>query len=135
MRIRDWSSDVCSSDLPPGEKGAGWEWLFKPKGLDSDFHFSAPFQGQFTPFWCDAWRVQRSLKVNGFCVAEDEIFFPKGPRDRRYRIAIAESCALDRKRVVSGQIVSVRVDLGGRRILNKHSHYDSPALHALVYLP
>src|SRR3546814_2277641 len=91
MRIRDWSSDVCSSDLPPGEKGAGWEWLFKPKGLDSDFHFSAPFQGQFTPFWCDAWRVQRSLKVNGFCVAEDEIFFPKGLRERRYRIAIAES--------------------------------------------
>src|SRR3546814_1831306 len=61
MRISDWSSDVCSSDL------------------------------QFTPFWCDARRVQRSLKVNGFCVAEDEIFFPKGLRERRYRIAIAES--------------------------------------------
>src|SRR3546814_19029651 len=126
MRIRDWSSDVCSSDLPPGEKGAGWEWLFKPKGLDSDFHFSAPFQGQFTPFWCDAWRVQRSLKVNGFCVAEDEIFFPKGLRERRYRIALAESRAHpwfghgttgeDRQSVVSGKVVSERVVLGGRRI-------------------
>src|SRR3546814_18242346 len=56
-----------------------------------DFHFAAPVQGQLTACWCDAWRVQRSLKVNGFCVAEDEILFPKGLRERRYRIAIAES--------------------------------------------
>src|SRR3546814_13199379 len=25
MRISDWSSDVCSSDLPPATAGGGWE--------------------------------------------------------------------------------------------------------------
>src|SRR3546814_14963915 len=36
--------------------------------------------------------------------------------------------ATDRKSVVSGQSVSVRVDLGGRRFLNKNNHkLDKPA--------
>src|SRR3546814_2469931 len=45
MRISDWSSDVCSSDLPrPGP------WLVSPAGWESDVR---------SVWRCAAWRVSR----------------------------------------------------------------------------
>src|SRR3546814_14496285 len=71
MRISDWSSDVCSSDL-------------QSKGL--------------------ALRPQvTTASVIACCCAGS--FAATKPRDR--------------KSVVEGQSVSVRVDLGGRRIIKK----------------
>src|SRR3546814_14938223 len=69
MRISDWSSDVCSSDLPV-EDG-----------------------------WLVFWGLLRSREQQ------------KGARQ--------PGTCVDRKSVVSGKSVSVRVDLGGRRILKK----------------
>src|SRR3546814_13534024 len=84
MRISDWSSDVCSSDLPaarslglrhrlPGEGRAG--------GLQA-----RPRDGRLTD------------------------------RDGK---PIRAGLTGDRKSVVEGKSVSVRVDLGGRRIIQK----------------
>src|SRR3546814_10819236 len=72
MRISDWSSDVCSSDLSatPGK---------------SPRHE----------------RVARGA------------FMPSPP------VSPAPHLPLDRKSVVSGKSVSVRVDLGGRRIIKE----------------
>src|SRR3546814_6391385 len=86
MRISDWSSDVCSSDLgvrfrPP-----------PPPGLAGEVAL----------------------------VAE-----PTKPLGCRLRGAGFDSVRLhhsaDRKSVVSGKSVSVRVDLGGRRIFIKNN--------------
>src|SRR3546814_16727150 len=97
MRISDWSSDVCSSDL--------WltlcfRWAFEPAGVVTDHgengrHF----------LWLPAQRrdfaVPQALRSTRGEVRPD-------PR------AVASDQG-DRKSVVSGQSVSVRVDLGGRR--------------------
>src|SRR3546814_15945189 len=72
MRISDWSSDVCSSDL------------FEAMGL----------------------------RVDEFAIDEAKIKDHPG-----YSPSIVSY--EDRKSVVSGKSVSVRVDLGGRRIIKK----------------
>src|SRR3546814_12000934 len=78
MRISDWSSDVCSSDLPTDNAAAPRRRRGCP-----------PSQAGSSSCRRD-WR---------------------GPN----------RCARDRKSVVSGKSVSVRVDLGGRRIIKKHT--------------
>src|SRR3546814_13147326 len=86
MRISDWSSDVCSSDLVDGYHLAQLhEMLDHLGGLDR--HLVSQI----------------------------------GDRDcfRHMHFARDEFGHLDRKSVVSGKSVSVRVDLGGRRIIKK----------------
>src|SRR3546814_13691558 len=97
LRISDWSSDVCSSDLPDipvvaeEAMAAGEEpviegnrlWLVEP--LDGTKEFLNP-NGEFT--------------VN---IAHIEDGQP----------------AADRKSVVSGKSVAIRADLGGSRIIKK----------------
>src|SRR3546814_20174339 len=80
MRISDWSSDVCSSDL---------------LGVLGDDRV-----GMARAVACDM--VERGLG------AVDD-------RRRQHRREIFG----DRKSVVSGKSVSVRVDLGGRRFIKK----------------
>src|SRR3546814_12161783 len=77
MRISDWSSDVCSSDLQVREER-----------LDQDL-------------------LAREV------VEQAALGDAGGVGDRLDR------GAADRKSVVSGKSVSVRVDLGGRRIIKK----------------
>src|SRR3546814_20572163 len=96
MRISDWSSDVCSSDLN------------EVRDL-----------GQ---------RADGALAVLGgvadvLDVGADDRREPRGQGvDHRARIVDAQGGLRhvgDRKSVVSGKSVSVRVDLGGRRIIKK----------------
>src|SRR3546814_16820459 len=89
MRISDWSSDVCSSDLPPlqmvrRERTADCAAVRAraPGGAMRDLLRRTRFAGA-----CARWRLGRTTG--------------------------------DRKSVVSGKSVSVRVDLGGRRIIKK----------------
>src|SRR3546814_15068940 len=103
MRISDWSSDVCSSDLlgerchegrPPGDAGAG--------DIESD---------------ADVQQVEAAGDggAAGRLLGDEPARDPQeaGPPE-------GEGAGLgDRKSVVSGQRVSVRVDLGGRRISKK----------------
>src|SRR3546814_1956489 len=85
MRISDWSSDVCSSDLH--------ESVFREVGgLEPE----------------SAADVARDDAKLGFGNVEDVLrqFGARGMGDR--------------KSVVYGKSVSVRVDLGGRRIIKKN---------------
>src|SRR3546814_17976259 len=103
MRISDWSSDVCSSDL---------------------------LGQQLAEAGVDVVQVHRSYVVNRDKVAEVAPL-----RDGDFRIRMADGSdlrgsrrfrhLLDRKSVVSGQSVSVRVDLGGRRIIKKKKKHNT----------
>src|SRR3546814_13753847 len=101
MRISDWSSDVCSSDL----------------------HVVRQTRR-------DGRTYRRDVDVGPVCwyqishqAVSDQAVLVYHHGRSRYRIECQE-----RKSVVEGKSVSVRVDLGGRRIIkkkNKTSLYDS----------
>src|SRR3546814_18976421 len=92
MRISDWSSDVCSSDLFAAMCREGYEGIVSKRA-------DAPYRGKRTKTW---------LKIK--CTRRQEFVI----------VGWTESAAKgDRKSVVWGKSVSVRVDLGGRRIINK----------------
>src|SRR3546814_14399692 len=103
MRISDWSSDVCSSDLRSGRI------LF----LD----------------------IRKNLALIGLITKTDKVIseplFINKPLDSRrllygqIRYPQAAARFQDRKSVVSGKSVSVRVDLGGRRIIKKKKTINS----------
>src|SRR3546814_18382156 len=92
MRISDWSSDVCSSDLVATDRQGD------PQGRDDRQRFGVR-------------RISARRREGG------------GRPRRRVRPLARDAEQLrdlgDRKSVVSGQNVSVRVDHGGRRILKK----------------
>src|SRR3546814_19915838 len=100
MRISDWSSDVCSSDLPV-------------LAMANPHHI-------------------RGLQANvlGAIINEHKIIagpvhFRKRNRHDRQTTGVSANCKVqrrDRKSVVEGKSVSVRVDLGGRLIIKKKKH-------------
>src|SRR3546814_20086431 len=103
MRISDWSSDVCSSDLSGLHRTTGF-------GLHSR---------TATPEQIEAFGEALSNNLNRrYAKALLEI-------DSNTKIKVLGETALrggkiiDRKSVVQGKRVSVRVDLGGRRIIKK----------------
>src|SRR3546814_14325012 len=106
MRISDWSSDVCSSDLidPPGADPAD------PRFLD---HRNQRFLDHLAGLK-EARKIGPSTQLGDFQVQRA---YPG--IQRTVAIAVAPGRALDRKSVVSGKSVSVRVDLGGRGIIKK----------------
>src|SRR3546814_13124270 len=92
MRISDWSSDVCSSDL------------LDPRIIaDMNLHAHGP-------------RIVERPYAN-FLPTDDGRYLLMG--GGQSRAAIARFSEADRKSVVSGKSVSVRVDLGGRRFIKK----------------
>src|SRR3546814_10949497 len=98
MRISDWSSDVCSSDLAElvahrRTLGLHVGGVHAQEGLvPADVTTSG---ADLVDQWLDGVALDREADVLG--VADDG----------------------DRKSVVSGKSVSVRLDLGGRRIIKK----------------
>src|SRR3546814_19732625 len=121
MRISDWSSDVCSSDLRQLFRGAQLRGLFRrhlrlcSRGRalpDGAFHLFPDQRGQHRPVRADADHRRQGL-----------LFPLSGGLHRttaRREPASRRRGGADRKRFVSGKSVSVRVDLGGRRSLTYH---------------
>src|SRR3546814_13138574 len=99
MRISDWSSDVCSSDLPI-ELPLGW--LRKEPPIF--------FRGARGPIGKKTGEARHDTPLA-------DIADHRRGLARRRRGAGRKS--EDRKSVVKGKSVSVRVDLGGRRIIKK----------------
>src|SRR3546814_14451808 len=101
MRISDWSSDVCSSDLE----------LERYANLVNE-HFAGR----------DLVNLRQALMQEAAdAQAHVNLLL-------REAAAIAEQA--DRKSVVEGKSVSVSVDLGGRRIIQKKKHTtDSTGTH------
>src|SRR3546814_18186846 len=89
MRISDWSSDVCSSDLSRRRRIPSPSTTWSSCGAAT-----AAMQGRL--------RALRSMLSGS----------PGSPGS-------ASTDRTDRKSVVEGKRVSVRVDLGGRRIIKK----------------
>src|SRR3546814_19154557 len=89
MRISDWSSDVCSSDLV-------------------------------------AHRVEIGQDRGAITAARHRRFEPARQRFDRDKAIVERKAAdivdPDRKSVVSGKSVSVRVDIGGRRTLTNKTN-------------
>src|SRR3546814_20841202 len=104
MRIRDWSSDVCSSDLAV---------LHDPATFSSADGMGALMSGRVGRLRIDARGLfgldMRELRV---------LIATAPPNHNRLRRLLSRA---DRTRVVWGKRGSVRVYLGGRRILLKNN--------------
>src|SRR3546814_16721887 len=98
MRISDWSSDVCSSDLDGFAIAA-----------------ALPRDRLRRAFWA-------GIRILMFGHAVSRAF------SRIVQI-------LDRKSVVWGKSVSVRVDLGGRRIIKKKKIKYMPKYSSIIFEP
>src|SRR3546814_12800280 len=94
MRISDWSSDVCSSDL----SYSFYRTYCKLYAIEA----------QCLPL-ADDYSIRAADYTAKHAVAPAGIIFvnPNAPT------------GIERKSVVQGKSVSVRVDLGGRRIMKK----------------
>src|SRR3546814_14873121 len=108
MRISDWSSDVCSSDL--SSKMPNRRFVPKRAAIaDIAEHaqkVDALLKSKIRAF------VEAHNAPNGHFFQGGDFF---GSDDD-------DSDAEDRKRDVKGKSESVRVDLGGRRIIKKNKH-------------
>src|SRR3546814_17684496 len=108
MRISDWSSDVCSSDLwagsGDGSRSADEMRALELLGLEADADFTAVKKG-----WREMAKMVHPDVKPGDAAAAHEF----------------QKLQIDRKSVVLGKSGSVRVDLGGRRIIKKQQKYPS----------
>src|SRR3546814_14265579 len=93
MRISDWSSDVCSSDLPTSLHTARW--------VEGD----------------DPLKMKRFLDATQGALATDQTGAPVFLARNAWHLERAAEDRSEERRVGKG--VSVRVDLGGRRIIKK----------------
>src|SRR3546814_14755846 len=106
MRISDWSSDVCSSDLKVERKLKKFFPTVVSPGLlfrEDDLSRSRAFE----------WLIVNQLRAE---------FFWRDPYKNEVDIVLGEKKPVqveDRKSVVKGKSVSVRVDRGGRGIDKK----------------
>src|SRR3546814_19213870 len=100
MRISDWSSDVCSSDLNT------------PAGI---VKFDTVKPGKTGGHARVSYGRYGTSQVEVAAGAADDSGFS-------VRLSGLYQHRAERKSVVSGQSVSVRVDLGGRRIINKKTN-------------
>src|SRR3546814_13848446 len=94
MRISDWSSDVCSSDLKDAEAHAE---------EDRRRRDEAEVRNQADTL---VYQTEKLLKEQGDKISGDE------------KSAVEDKLG-DRKSGVWGKSVSVSVELGGRRIIKK----------------
>src|SRR3546814_20687540 len=103
MRISDWSSDVCASDL---DAALGAEFAARLGfDIDADASFDYPVGSMF---WIrvDALRPLLDLDLSS----------------HDFPVASGQTDGTDRKSVVEGKSVPVRVELGGRLIIKqKHT--------------
>src|SRR3546814_14357027 len=112
MRISDWSSDVCSSDLEAGEE-VGRKGTQGSLGHPRRSHSRAPGYAEPRP---DASPPRHPGVRARADRGQGDPASPAGLLgiQRRFRRR-----SEDLKSVVSGKSVSVRVDLGGSRIVQK----------------
>src|SRR3546814_3301902 len=113
MRISDWSSDVCSSDLDARAAGDVAVLADLRAGADGgpgvDHRARADVRADV-----EERRHQHHVLADEAAAARDHA------RHHAHTELAERGLVEDRKSVVSGKGVSVRVDLGGRRTLKKN---------------
>src|SRR3546814_18959625 len=106
MRISDWSSDVCSSDL---------------------IALMHTWQSTQTEGW---WRIALdACKIPYEYISTQDVARTANLREK-YDVILFAPGGGDRKSVVKGKSVSVRVDLGGRRFIKKKNKDDKILLES-----
>src|SRR3546814_20088761 len=129
MRISDWSSDVCSSDLAPSSccplnLTPSGSYIHGPEsntlsGASGTTAATAVvpqlMQESVPPVTCPSVVQKSSFAPPAESISPSSSTAPV-PSQARHVVVGASST--DRKSVVSGKSVSVRVDLGGCRIIN-----------------
>src|SRR3546814_3148936 len=98
MRISDWSSDVCSSDLS--------EVIYWRAGISDSRSADRSGVTEGDPRMTDVHTIARSYI---------DLWNERTPSRRRE--ILNQNWTRDRTSVVEGKSVSVRVDRGGRRII------------------
>src|SRR3546814_16412717 len=119
MRISDWSSDVCSSDLHllarcrdvAGEGDGGADAGLR---LACCFHVVLLKVGHI-----DREAIEALAPADAMRVARGDGFEDRVMQGEFRMGAVRAGLFQDRKSVVSGKSVTVLVDLGGRRFLKK----------------
>src|SRR3546814_12912770 len=111
MRISDWSSDVCSSDLVKVDIGE------RERPLSVNLFMGPTGVGKTEIVRLLALAIHG--RADAFCRIDMHTL-----AQEHYSAALTGAPpgyvgSKDRKSVVSGKSVSVRVDLGGRRIIKK----------------
>src|SRR3546814_16440983 len=124
MRISDWSSDVCSSDLPTDSLSvhfkAGWTKANGDTSNENFIEFAGP--GAFS-YDLTSGRPEVSFAnpdpLNPAGIRPDFGRIQSVTNDDEEKYFYLDVEKQDRKSVVEGKSVSVRVELGGRRIIKK----------------
>src|SRR3546814_16333387 len=111
MRISDWSSDVCSSDLADADEQLAAAVLVEEDDARIEL---ARLREQAI----ERHGLSRTRRADDREIAEITLVKVEEIRPCRGRLEQGDRIA-DRKSVVEGKGVSVRVDLGGRRIIKK----------------
>src|SRR3546814_14890730 len=140
MRISDWSSDVCSSDL--ASKVA---WNDEMRTLQPGESLVYQFQAKHAGMWMYHCGTAPALHHIGNGMFGAIIIDPPDlPAVDHAFVIVQSELSLgaeggvgdlgqmkDRKRVVSGRSVTVRVDCGGRRLhkTQQQSYHQSIILH------
>src|SRR3546814_12250175 len=106
MRMCDWSSDVCSSDLP-------WR-LSAGTPASGRFRVAGPTKRSFNGCEMRRSNVAEARRWNSTLRAAFHLV--SGIRRP------ANSYSQDRQSAVQGKSVSVRIDHGGRRAIKKKQH-------------
>src|SRR3546814_12710115 len=126
MRISDWSSDVCSSDLldkihPDRIRIVASSFLVALAAcFESDLILTAP-----------ARVIGRLAEVYGLRAVRPPILMEAFEVRQYWHARNQDDPPQDRKSVVSGKSVSVRVDLGCRRIVQQKINNQKEKLHTL----
>src|SRR3546814_11359852 len=107
MGICDWSSDVCSSDLRLLGRRAVDHGGREPRRRRRGARIDRPQH-----------RAAARAGAESLCHPVAELSVPL------FRPA-QDALSADRKSVVQGKSVSVRVDLGGRRIIKQKTHINN----------
>src|SRR3546814_12924203 len=107
LRISDWSSDVCSSDLVRPRRRA------PPCKAVAGAHVGARWPKPETGIRYETGQCRQRPKH------PEPPHRHEGPHSPSVRSAARTT---DRKSVVSGKSVSVRVDLGGSRLIKKNTY-------------
>src|SRR3546814_18014277 len=113
MRISDWSSDVCSSDLAADDDGSVcWRIIMRTtRNIARNGLIGAIAIGLAATMGSAAYAASDRT--------EDPTTEAPHMDVQQATDGKIEYCVRDRKRVVEGTGVSVRVALGGRRYINK----------------
>src|SRR3546814_14867356 len=112
MRISDWSSDVCSSDL--------WGLALDKRAIHVDTEkFQTSVPGIFAVGDINTYPGKKKLILSGFHEAALAAFAVAAHLNPAKKIPLQYTTTRDRKSAVEGQSVSGRVAPGGRRHIKK----------------